>query len=299
MWIWRLTQYEAGRPLLAAVALRLPAVPPGLLRQLLRKGRISCNGEVVREERIVPAGALIALRPSLRLDELVAAGGLPPESLLFEDQQVLVLAKPAGLAVHRAAGSEDHLHGRVNRLLALRRAPYQAHPVHRLDIGTSGAVLFAKGKQAAGAYGRLLMAGQLDKRYLALVTGNVPGAGELLTPVPAGGRLKAALSRYRRLATAGNCSLLELELVTGRTHQARRQLADAGWPIVGDDRYGGSRSQTLGHPWLHCRQLSFPGLDGAGRHRVVAPLPTAHRHHLAGLGFDLPSLGEEFLSENS
>jgi len=292
MWHWNVSEFEAGQMLLAAIALRLPAVPAGLLRQLLRSGRICCDGESVCAEFPVATGMAIALRPSLRLDALVADGGLPPERLLFEDAQALVVAKPAGLAIHRAAGNDVHLQGQIARFLDRRHAPYQARPVHRLDIGTSGAVLFAKGKEAAGAYGRLLMAGQIGKRYLALVTGKVPECGELTTPVPDGGQMKASLSRYRRLATTAGYVLLDLELVTGRPHQARRQLADAGWPIVGDRRYGGTRLAALGHPWLHCRQLCFPKLDGAGIRRVAAPLPPELTTGLKGLPFDWSALAD-------
>lgn len=288
MWQWTINDFEVGRPLLEVIALRIPAAPAGLLRQLLRKGRIGYGGGTVSNEPIVVAGLPIAIRPSARLDELVAAGGLNPDMLLFEDRHSLVVAKPAGLAVHRASGVEEHLQGRVARFLAWRQAPYQGRPVHRLDIGTSGPVLFAKGRHAAGAYGRKLMAGHFTKRYLALVVGEVPGSGELTTPVPDGGRDKTALTRYRRLAAAGRYCLLDLELVTGRTHQARRQLADAGWPIVNDRRYGGTTVGTEAHPWLHCRQLIFPDLDSDARHTVAAPLPATLVESLRKLGLDLP-----------
>jgi 23S rRNA pseudouridine955/2504/2580 synthase len=286
MWQWTITDFEAGQPLLAALGLRIPAVPAGLLRQLLRTGRISCNGATIHNEGPVPAGMTVAIRTSARLDELIAAGGLLPEALLFEDRHGLVVAKPAGLAVHGAAGVEEHLQERVARFLAWRQIPYQARPVHRLDIGTSGPVLFGKGRQATGDYGRLLMAGRFTKRYLALVTGNVPGSGDLTTPVPDGGRLKDAVSRYRRLATAGRYTLLDLELVTGRPHQARRQLADAGWPIVNDRRYGGRLLEGARYPWLHCRQLGFPDLDSDRRHQVDVPIPAALSDILGRLGFD-------------
>jgi 23S rRNA-/tRNA-specific pseudouridylate synthase len=284
MWQWTINNFEAGLPLLAAIALRLPAVPAGLLRQLLRKGRISCEGVVAGDNLPVAAGMTVALRSSARLDELMAGSGVTPERLLFEDAHTLVVAKPAGLAIHRAAGIEEHLQGQVARFLAWRQAPYRARPVHRLDIGTSGPVLFAKGRQAAGDYGRLLMAGRFRKQYLALVTGTPPETGELTTPVPDGGRYREALTRYRCLASSGRYALLDLELVTGRTHQARRQLADAGWPIVNDRRYGGAATGT-GHIWLHCRQLTFPAVDGDVLHQIDAPAPLVLAELLQQLGF--------------
>jgi len=289
MWQWIVNDFEAGQPLLKAMALRIPAVPAGLLRQLLRKGRISCDGTVVNDDLPVPTGTTVVIRSSQRLDALIAAGGLSPEAFLFEDRFALVVNKPAGLAIHRASGVDDHLQGRVARFLTLRQAPYQAHPVHRLDLGTSGPVLFGKGRRVTGEYGRLLMAGGLTKRYLALVTGTVPDTGELTTPVPDEGQFKDSVSRYLRLATSGRYALLDLELVTGRPHQARRQLADAGWPIVGDPRYGGKRIEGLQRPWLHCRQLIFPQLEGSSLIRVDAPLPEALQGVLQRLDVALPA----------
>jgi 23S rRNA-/tRNA-specific pseudouridylate synthase len=165
--------------------------------------------------------------------------------------------------------------------------------VHRLDIGTSGPVLFAKGRQAAGDYGRLMMAGRFRKQYLALVTGTPPETGALTTPVPDGGRYREALTRYRCLASSGRYALLDLELVTGRTHQARRQLADAGWPIVSDHRYDGEPLQGSASLLLHCRQLSFPELDSDRQLLIEAPLPAAFTGILNNLGLNWPFLSAQ------
>ena len=274
MWQWQISIFEGERTLLEALALRIPAAPRGYLHQLARKGKILSLGQPLAAETMVASGMRLILPDSARLAELFAAGGIHPAALLYEDQAALVVFKPAGLAVHRAAGHDDNLADRVARFLALRHAPYASAPIHRLDIGTSGPVLFGKGRQAAGQYGRLLMDGKLGKGYLALVAGELPEQGELTTPVPEKSVLRPSLARYRRLAMNGRLCLLELELVTGRPHQARRQLADAGWPIIGDRRYGGQAWPGLDHPFLHCHRLCFPALDSGEIRRIASPLPT-------------------------
>jgi 23S rRNA-/tRNA-specific pseudouridylate synthase len=209
---------------------------------------------------------------------------VPPQDLLYEDQHALVVYKPAGLAMHLTPGHDDNLADRVARFVAVRHVPYRVAPVHRLDIGTSGPVLFGKGRWAAGQYGRLLMDRQLSKHYLALVAGSVPSQGRLTSPIAEGELLKPALTRYRCLAAAGPYSLLDLDLVTGRQHQARRQLADAGWSIVGDRRYGGPPWPGLDHPFLHCHRLRFPVLTTEQLRQVDVPLPAQLAGILAVIG---------------
>lgn len=298
MWQWRTTEFEGGRLLPDALALRIPAAPRGYLHQLVRKGKVRGDGQILNEETPVAGGMQLTLPASSRLAELIAAGGIPPWTLLHEDSAALVIFKPAGLAVHQAVGHDDNLTDRVARFLALRHAPYRAAPVHRLDVGTSGPVLFGKGREATSQYGQLLMAGRIGKRYLALVSGHVPAQGELTTPVPDGAELKPALTRFRRLAADGPYCLLELDLVTGRPHQARRQLADAGWPIVGDRRYGGRGWSGLGHPFLHSHRLSFPVLATQRLHRIDCPLPTVLQNVLTAVGISFPS-GIAMDAENS
>ncbi|MCM2265745.1 MAG: RluA family pseudouridine synthase [Desulfuromonadales bacterium] len=284
---WQVSNFEGGHLLLDALALRLPAAPRAFLHQLVRKGRVRYGDRALAADEVVASGTLLTILPSTRLAELVGLCGIPPQTILYEDQHALVIYKPAGLAVHQAVGHDDNLTSRAAHFLDLRRAPYRAAPVHRLDIGTSGPVLFGKGRPATGQYGRLLMAGRISKGYLALVAGEAPTRGELTTPVPEGGVLKPSLTRYRLLSAAGAFCLLELDLLTGRPHQARRQLANAGWPIVGDRRYGGPARPGLEHPFLHCHRLCFPSLDTDELRRVACPLPPPLTEILAATGLNL------------
>jgi 23S rRNA-/tRNA-specific pseudouridylate synthase len=284
MWQWQITEFEGGQPLLDALALRIPAAPRAYLHQLIRKGRVRSDGQPLDDGTIVVTGMRLTLPASARLLALAEQCGIPPQAIRFEDRHALVVEKPAGLAIHQAVGHDDNLTERVTRFLAVRHAPYRAAPVHRLDIGTSGPVLFGKGRWATGQYGRLLMDGRIGKGYLALVSGDVPAQGELTTPVPEGGVLKPALAIFRRIARAGSFCLLELDLRTGRQHQARRQLADAGWPIIGDRRYGGAAWNGLDHPFLHCHRLQFPSLDKDDLCRVDASLPESLMQILDAIG---------------
>lgn len=294
MWRWQISEVESGHLLLDALQLRVPAAPRAFLHQTIRKGRIRQGEQVLAAAAPVSSGMCLTVNVSARFDEFAARCGVAPWDLLYEDTQALVVYKPAGLAMHQTTGHDDNLVSRVACFIALRRAPYRTAPVHRLDIGTSGPVLFGKGHRAAGLFGQLLMDGKIGKHYLALVTGNVPSQGRLATPVPAGAHLKPALTHYRCLAAAGPFSLLELELVTGRQHQARRQLADAGWPIAGDRRYGGTPWPGLAHPFLHCCRLRFPLVATQQVRQVDCPLPAQLCTVLASLGLaKLPAIATE------
>jgi 23S rRNA pseudouridine955/2504/2580 synthase len=235
---------------------------------------------------------------------------------LYEDDEILVLCKPAGLAVQ---GGE-----RVGASLdALLAAEYSPAPllVHRLDKETSGVIVTARTREAAARYGKLFRDNAARKRYLALCAGTPPESGEMDEELELKGRKKSALTRYRRLACgrlplAGEaaladggqptCSLLELELGTGRTHQIRRHLAGAGCPILGDDKYGDFalnkklRKAGLRRMLLHARSISLPGKaagsQGSGGKSaggkplvITAPLPDYFTAFLEASRIDIHS----------
>ncbi|AMV73017.1 RluA family pseudouridine synthase [Desulfuromonas carbonis] len=267
---------------------RLPGIPSGYLRQLLRRGEIRVAGRALAADASLRPGDAIALPENRRLQELLA-GILPPLTILVETREALIVAKPAGVAVHRGVGHEtDHLGLRVEQLLRQRRQTFRTAPVHRLDAATSGPVLFGKGRQAIAAFGGVFMNGPTSKRYLALVAGRTPTEGTLDSPVPVRGRDYAATTRFRCLAGNGNLSLLELQLLTGRRHQLRRQLADAGHPIAGDERYRGGALPGLGRLFLHCRQLVVANPFGEEPLVAELALPGDLAQLLDRLGLQLP-----------
>jgi tRNA pseudouridine32 synthase/23S rRNA pseudouridine746 synthase len=209
--------------------------------------------------------------------------------VIHEDAEVLVLNKPAGLS---SQGGRIKAHTLDDLLWAFVK-PSGRRPVlvHRLDRETSGVILAARSKPAAGFLGKALMARRFRKIYLAVTAGPLePASGEIDVPLrrveegreaymrpasPDHPGAEPALTRYRTLATSASAALLELEPVTGRMHQLRVHLAQAGRPIAGDGRYGGAlvlAGAPVPRLMLHAARLSFPHPDG-GERTIAAPPP--------------------------
>lgn len=255
---WQINNREDSLSLLEALLLRVPAAPRAFLRQACKKKRILVNTIAADTDQTVYVGDLITIRTSARFKECLEQSHIDPDQILYEDRDCIVLNKPPGLAIHKALGHSDNLLLRLSRFLKLRGETFQVSPVHRLDLGTSGAVLFGKGRAAISQLGRSITDGLFDKRYKALVSGRITEPGQLVTPVPAKGKIKEAKTSFQPVALSETYSLLELELETGRQHQIRHQLAAAARPIVGDKRYHGETIDGLKRPFLHCHHLSFP-----------------------------------------
>jgi len=209
--------------------------------------------------------------------------------VIFEDGQVIALNKPAGLSSQGGRGQVNTL----DELLWAFARPGHARPrlIHRLDRDTSGVILTARTKPAAGFLGKAVMGRRVKKTYLAIVA---PGA-----PDPASGTIErplrreelgreaymrvcladhseaeTALTRYRTLASNATAALLELNPETGRMHQLRVHLASIGRPISGDVRYGGALAlagAAVPRLMLHAAALEFPHPDGGTRRVEAAP----------------------------
>jgi 23S rRNA pseudouridine955/2504/2580 synthase len=186
-------------------------------------------------------------------------------TILFEDDEILALNKPSGLAVQGGAGIEASL----DRLLAAERSPAPLL-VHRLDKETSGIILAAKTKPAAAKYALFFREGRLEKKYLGVCAG-VVAKGRIKAGLDIRGKPKTAETGYTFLAAGtlkieGVCSLVDLDLATGRTHQIRRHLAGLGFPLLGDDKYGNfalnkrlKKTMGLRRLLLHASSLRLPG----------------------------------------
>ncbi len=285
---WTVNPYEEHRPLLEAISLRIPSAPRAFLRQLCKKQRVFIDDHLATADTLVSTGQKISIKKSLRTEEFITASQLVPRQILYEDEQCMVINKPAGLAVHHAHGHTDDLQLHVQAFLHRRGNDFRTAPVHRLDIGTSGPVLFGKGRAAISQLGKMLMDHQAEKYYLALVQGETPQQGELCSAVPAKGKIKEARTGYQRLACSGGYSLLELTLETGRKHQIRYQLAEAGWPIAGDLRYKGPTTNDLSRPFLHCHRLLFPQPETGQPLQINCELPDDLKPLLTTLGITLP-----------
>ena len=246
---------EENLTVLEFLCRRVPGAPSSYLRQLLKKGEVADSSRVLGEGDVLRAGLTVRLPGSHRLQEMLARPPLPGNEVetLFESREILVVNKPAGLAVHAAQGHDgDNLTKRVAELIRRRGDRFRVAPVHRLDLETSGPLLFGKGKKSCAALGKLFMEQRVEKLYLALARGRIDGAGTLTGSVPAKGREKQAATVFRVVAANEEATLVELGLITGRQHQIRRQLADRGHPLFGDRRYGGPCPPGLQRLFSHC-----------------------------------------------
>jgi tRNA pseudouridine32 synthase / 23S rRNA pseudouridine746 synthase len=190
--------------------------------------------------------------------------------VVHEDERLIVVAKPPGLAVAAGGGvdPDDTLQARVERHLATK-----AYLVHRLDRGTSGVMVFAKDAETHRRLSSAFEARQVDKRYVALVLGHVePASREIDRPLRSFGsgrvgvdqRGKPAITHYTVLERLPSVDLLEVRPLTGRRHQIRVHLYALGHPVIGDTRYGHERPVGgAGRLMLHARELVLPDTDGS------------------------------------
>ncbi len=283
---------DAGQRIDNFLKKHLPGVPKSRVYRLLRRGEVRINGSRIRadyrlrqgdEVRIPPA----RLRPAGSPPSAAAAERLAGR-VLYEDDRLLVIDKPAGTAVHGGSGIS---HGVIEQLRFARPELKDLALVHRLDRETSGCLVLAKRRSALRALHAAFREGRVEKNYLALVAGDWQ-AGERLVEAPlyvhhrAGGERhvvvspqgKPAATRFRLSQRyGGTFSLLQCQPLTGRTHQVRVHAAHAGHPLVVDDRYGdpaanaAAKRAGLQRLFLHAQSIAFPDPHGNELH-FTAPL---------------------------
>ena len=295
---------DAGERVDAVVAKRID-VPRTAVQRALRDGSLTVDGTTVRPSHRLSAGQRVEGAVEIPEERAPGPEDIPLE-VRYADDRVLVVSKPAGLVTHPAAG---HRAGTlVNALLALGeplagRDPARPGIVHRLDKDTSGLLLVAKDDAAHAFLVTALEDRRIERTYAALVRGRPPAAsGTIDAPigrhparrwvmaVAADGR--PAVTHYRVVAAERRCTLLEVRLETGRTHQIRVHLAHLGCPVLGDRAYGGagepSRELGLTRPFLHAVRLAFPHPDDSRRVEVADELPEELGAALAAAGIPPP-----------
>lgn len=280
----------------AAVLMYCPGSTRPLVRRAIAAGTITLNGQ--------PADKGIKLRvgDKVAVIRLLEAGDVRVEpdakvalEVVFADDCLLAVNKPAGLAVHPLRPEErgtlaNGLVARFPELAVIGDQPLMAGVIHRIDTDTSGIVLAARTQSIHASLRAQFRAQTVRKTYLALVEGRVRGSGRLthdLVHLPSDRgrmvdarslqtpeRLMHAVTEYRPQQRIGNRTLLEVTIFTGVTHQIRCQLAIAGHPIVGDTRYGALAVEGFSRHFLHASAIAF---THPGRSCVIdlhAPLTT-------------------------
>jgi len=258
----------AGGRLDEAVSTLFDSISKSEARRIIDRGGCAVNSTMVRvASRGVKAGDIIeigVMEPG-RFKELV----LPPEALLYEDNDLIAVNKPAGINTQRTPYQlKGTLEFWVSEYFRGQGSNEPCRVIHRLDRGTSGVMLFPKHRQAAAWLSALFHDSTVDKRYLALVNG-CPKEEAWETDAPIGKVASArygiveggrpARTQFRTVVSSRGYSLVEARPLTGRTHQIRVHLELAGLPIVGDVTYGGTPSERM---MLHCAELGFKGRDG-------------------------------------
>jgi 23S rRNA pseudouridine1911/1915/1917 synthase len=269
------------------------------VQRWIGEGQVTIDGKPQKASYRVAGGDAVAVRVPLPTRCDVEAEPIPLE-ILYEDDDLLVIDKPAGLVVHPAAG---HWHGTlVNAVLHHRPdlegvgGVHRPGIVHRLDKDTSGLILVAKNDRAHRDLQSQFKGREVEKTYLALVHGPVsPPSGEITAAVGRDSRDRKrmaiaadgrpAVTRYETLGVYGKHALLACHPLTGRTHQIRVHLAHIGHPIVGDAVYGGRRKPQVPCPrqFLHAHRIRFRLPATGEKVEFTSPLPADLQGVLEGL----------------
>ncbi len=286
---FKVNSASAGKTAGAFLQGEISAAPVAYLNQIFKKGKVVRAGLTLNSDSLLSDGDLLELPESARLQELIGLSVQQPAApvVLYENSMLLIANKPAGLAVHSSAGHESaNLTALLQKQADQQNKKYRISPVQRLDLETSGACLFGKGRKALGELGKLLMDHELKKTYLALVAGVYRGPEKLISKVQAKGKVKEASCLVKPLAANETASLLHIELLSGRQHQIRQQLSQQGCPIFGDRRYHGPCPQGLSRVFLHSYKLFFHSPFGGDPIDVKAPLPDELTNFLQQTGLD-------------
>ncbi len=272
---------------------QLKGVPKTRIYRILRKGEVRVNKKRIKPDYRLNMGDVVRI-PPVRVSDKPALAKPGErvlkqinECILYEDDGLLVLNKPSGLAVHGGSGLN---YGVIEGLRALRPEARFLELAHRLDRDTSGCLVIAKKRSVLRAFHELLREGGMDKIYLALVMGRWKGGGKRVDAPLRKNELKSG-ERVVRVSKDGKpsstiftpvtlykrCSLMRVKLLTGRTHQVRVHAQYSGHPIAGDDKYGDEafnremNGYGLKRLFLHAAELHFT-LPEHGTVHVEAPL---------------------------
>ncbi|WP_020559922.1 RluA family pseudouridine synthase [Thiofilum flexile] len=300
------SEHEAGQRIDNFLLRYFKNVPKSVIYRIIRKGEVRVNKGRIKPEHKLALGEVVRI-PPVKQDEVpqdtkaVAAHSLLQQierAVIFEDEQIIALNKPAGIPVHGGTGHEV---GLIEAFRQLRpNLPY-VELVHRIDRDTSGVVALAKSREALTQLHALMREGEVDKRYQTLVAGQWQDGVQHITTnlmrehnAVRGHKMrvlddddegKEAESIFTPKRIMSQATLMDVKILTGRMHQIRVQLAHLGYPILGDDRYGDFalnrelKALGLKRMFLHANHMEFILRMTGRRYRLEAPLP-AELHHV-------------------
>ncbi|QTX33463.1 RluA family pseudouridine synthase [Aminithiophilus ramosus] len=275
---FQVSPHDEGRRADRIVRALYPDLPLGGLMRAFRKGLIRVDGKKASCSDHLSGGQIVDVPfevPTRAERPAGARGGEASLPLIFGDDNILVVDKPWGLLTQPAARGDDSVASRLLALSVAGEGFFRPTPVHRLDRNTSGTLLVALNGPALRELHQAWRDRAVLKVYVAVVVGDIPLHGEIELPLlkKTGNRVvvseegQESLTRFRRLDGDGDLSLVEVELVTGRPHQARVHLAAQGFPVLGDVKYGSEeanrlwRRRGLDRPLLHARSLTFREME--------------------------------------
>lgn len=302
-----IVEEEAGQRIDNYLLRVCKGVPKSHIYRILRSGEVRVNKGRIDQLYRLQSGDVVRI-PPIRIAEKAAGSAPVPGAefaIVHEDSHLLVIDKPAGVAVHGGSGVS---YGVIEQLRAARPQAKFLELVHRLDRETSGLLLLAKKRSALTNLHEQMRDGKTDKRYLTLVSGNWTNPrqhiklplhkfstpdGERRVVVQAGGQ--EAHTVFNLLRKWEDFALLEAELKTGRTHQIRVHLASSGFPIAGDEKYGDfalnkqlqKANETRGalkRMFLHAYRITFQHPETGKPMTLTTPLPAECERFLVSLG---------------
>ena len=291
----RVSSRDTGKRLDHYLQEQFPQYSRSRLQHWIKDGLVLVDGAAAKASLILRGGEDIDVSPG-ELPPLNATPEDLPLDILYQDDAVIAVNKPASVVVHAGAGNRSGT--LVNRLVhhfaSLSKVGGDVRPgiVHRLDKGTSGVLLVARTDAAHQALAAQFSGRTVEKTYLALVHGHVRAdSGRIVTPIERDsfrrtrmttktGVGRAAFTEYRVRQRFEKYTFLEVRIHTGRTHQIRVHLASIGHPVVGDRLYGGQAAQRI---FLHAWRIVFTSPATGKRVMIEAPLPADLNKWLASL----------------
>lgn len=247
-------------------------IPLGAIMKAIRTGQVRLDGKRISGDERIHTGQILITPWDIQQARKIsthpkAVKSSAPLETLYKDDNIWCVNKPVGLLSQPDTKGGDSLITRGLRELQWTRSDFSPVCVHRLDRNTSGIMIIALSGRWQRLLSQLFRERLIKKVYWAVVEGKPPVSGQIdirlkknekLNRVTASNEGEDALTLYKRLASEDGFSLMELELITGRPHQARAHLASLGFPILGDAKYGGNVNRLVKRPFLHARSIEMP-----------------------------------------